>query len=131
VSLDELRSLTLARARERLGGAVIEDASYGPIGGLTMLHADDGSFYFEGERLVVARLSPGAEAATEAQRLVGADALRLRSSVAKRAWVLVSAPDGVAVTEEDGDVVFVEVFAPTTLENYRQRIYVVPEKFVE
>jgi hypothetical protein len=133
VTLDDLlalRDATEAQVRARLGDADVgTDVGYGHLTGLTRISGGDGpSFYFRDGRLVVARLS---EPGDEASALVPGDAPRLRSSAGKRAIARVDAAAGVAVTEEDGDVRYVEVFPPTTFEAYRDELHRPPPHFVE
>jgi hypothetical protein len=54
---------------------------------------------------------------------LGSDGEELRSRQGKRATLHVVAERGVAWSEEDGNVGFVEVFPPTTLDAYRTEIY--------
>lgn len=128
-----LRDASLSDLQARLGPADVHpDAGYGQMTGLTRVRAPashPGVFYFRDGGPVVARLAdPDANAARE---LVGDDAPRLRSPAGKRAWVSVRADEGVAVTELEGDVVYVEVFPPTTFEDYRDRIHRPAPHFVE
>jgi hypothetical protein len=105
------------------------DVRYGQMTGLTMLNAPDAVFYFSDAGLAVARLvDPDPD---EADELLARGGERLRSSAGKRATVHVQADRGLAVTEEDGEVRYVEVFPPTTFDDYRERIYKPPLKFVE
>ena len=53
----------------------------------------------------------------------------LRSRQGRRAWLHVVAPEGVAWSEQDGQLGFVELFPPTTLESYRSDIYEEPPSF--
>ena len=88
-------------------------------------------FFFRDGQLVVAHLpDPDLPPAAVAE-LVGDDPPRLRSRAGKHAWALVRAEEGVAVTEDDGRIRFVEVFPPTTFDDYRDRIHAPPPHFVE
>jgi hypothetical protein len=128
-----LRDATLADLQARLGpGEVDDDDAYGQMDGLTSFYAPASHpavFYLRDDRLVVGQLAEPDE--DGARALVGPDAPRLRSIAGKRAWVHVGAPEGVAVTELDGDVLYVEVFPPTTFEDYRDRIHTPPPHFIE
>jgi hypothetical protein len=127
-----MRDAALADLRARPDADLMADVRYGQMTGLTRLHAPESSpaiFYFRDGRLAVARLVHPDE--REARELLGESAPELPSSAGKRASVRVRADRGIAVTEEDGHVVYVEVFPPTTFEDYRDRIHELPPKFVE
>jgi hypothetical protein len=133
--LAALRDVSLPDLRERLGGVEGQpDARYGRMDGLELLHAPGAHpaiFFFRDGRLVVAHLPDPDLAAGELDELLGEDPPRLRSRAGKHAWALVRAEEGLAVTEEDGQVRYVEVFPPTTFEDYRDRIHTPPPHFVE
>jgi hypothetical protein len=133
--LAALRDVSLPDLRERLGGVEGQaDARYGRMDGLEMLHAPGAHpaiFFFRDDRLVVAHLPDPDLAPDEVAALVGEDPPRLRSRAGKHAWAHVRAEEGLAVTEEDGEVRYVEVFPPTTFEDYRDRIHTPAPHFVE
>jgi hypothetical protein len=64
------------------------------------------------------------------QEAVGSGGEELRSRQGKRANLHVVAERGIAWSEEDGAVGFVELFPPTTLKAYRREIYRKPPKFI-
>ena len=139
-ALDEwisLRDTSLAQVRAALGVEhtdLVADAGYGQMEGLTMLHAPDahpGIFFFRDGRLAVLRVERPDVDAGELLARVGEEAPTLRSAAAKRARVHVRAEDGLAVADEAGDVRYVEIFPPTTFEDYRSRIHQPPPKFTE
>jgi hypothetical protein len=133
--LAALRDVSLPDLRERLGGVEGQgDARYGRMEGLEMLHAPAAHpaiFFFRDGRLVVAHLPDPDFAPDEVRELLGDDPPRLRSRAGKHAWALVRAEKGLAVTEEDGQIRYVEVFPPTTFEDYRDRIHTPAPHFVE
>ena len=133
--LATLRDVSLADLRARLGKADVQpDVRYGQMDGLEMLHAPGAHpaiFFFRDGQLAVAHLPDPDLAPAAVAELVGDDPPRLRSRAGKHAWALVRAEEGVAVTEDDGRIRFVEVFPPTTFEDYRDRIYAPPPHFVE
>ena len=132
-----LREATLAQVRAQLGAEHAElfaDAGYGQMQGLTMLHAPDahpGIFFFRDGRLAVLRVEHPEDEAGSLLARVGADAPTLRSAAAKRAFVHVRAEDGLAVADEDGHVIYVEIFPPTTFEDYQDRIHRAAPHFTE
>ncbi|WP_426593947.1 hypothetical protein ACPPVS_00410 [Cellulomonas sp. McL0617] len=60
---------------------------------------------------------------------VGSDGDHLRSRQGKTARLHVVAEDGIAWSEENGQVAFVEIFPPTSFEDYTREIYVEPPAF--
>ena len=132
-----LRDSSLAHVRAALGpgdAELVADAGYGQMSGLTMLHApgaDPAIFFFEDGRLAVLRVDDPPVDASELLARVGADAPRLRSAAGKHARVHVRAEDGLAFADEAGRIRYVEVFPPTTFDDYRDRIHQPPPKFVE
>lgn len=63
-------------------------------------------------------------------RVAGSDGETLRSRQGKRALMHVVADKGLAWSEDGGEVGFVELFPPTTLDGYRKEIYRKPPKFI-
>lgn len=131
-----LRDASLAQVRARLGAEAAElvpDAGYGQMTGLAMVHApgDPGHYFFADGRLAVLRLEEPDVDAGELLERVGADAPTLRSAAGRHVWVHVSAPDGLAVAEDHGRVAYVEIFPPTSFEDYERRIHQPPPTFVE
>ncbi|MXG88982.1 hypothetical protein [Nocardioides flavescens] len=61
--------------------------------------------------------------AEELEQVLGADEETLGSRQGRHAELHVVAGRGVAWSEEDGEVGFVELFPPTTTDDYRTRIY--------
>lgn len=127
MSLRELAALREATPH----GEVHRDAGYGRLTGLEMAQQDDAILFFDGGRLVVAHVPDPELAPAELARFTAEDVPRLRSHAGKHAWVHVRADEGLAVTEEDGRAVAVEVFPPTTFEDYRDRLHTPAPKFIE
>jgi hypothetical protein len=139
-ALDEwmaLRDASLAQARAELGAEnaeLVADAGYGQMDGLTMLHAPDahpGIFFFRDGRLAVLRVEDPDVDGGELLARVGDEAPTLRSAAAKHALVHIRAEDGLAVADEGGRIRYIEIFPPTTFEDYRSRIYQPAPKFIE
>jgi hypothetical protein len=131
-----LRDASLAEVRARLGADAAElvpDAGYGQMTGLAMVHApgDPAIYFFADARLAVLRVEEPRIDAAELLERVGEDAPTLRSAAGKHVWVHVRAGDGLAVAEDHGRIAYVEVFPPTTFEDYERRIHQPPPAFVE
>jgi hypothetical protein len=88
------------------------------------LRGDDVVLIYVGE----AGLPAGVDDAA-LQAALGSDGENLRSRQGKLAELHVVAARGVAWSEVDGEVGFVEVFPPTTLEAYQRDIYLEPPVF--
>ena len=81
--------------------------------------------------LARAARGPGGEPRCDLLARVGDEAPTLRSAAGKRARVHVRAEEGLAVADEGGRVRYVEIFPPTTFEDYRSRIHRPAPKFIE
>jgi hypothetical protein len=57
--------------------------------------------------------------------------VELRSRQGKRAMIELDAQRGVAFSRDDDEVGFVEMFPPTTVEDYRERIWFDPGDFIK
>jgi hypothetical protein len=131
----ELRRLGRAQLLEQAPGASVEeDVRYERLRPVARVRAPEvwpGYFYFDGDRQVMlyAGEPDGADPDALAARL-GPDAAELRSRAGKRAVLHVWPRQGVAFSEEGGEVDFLEVFEPTTLEDYESRIYADPGPFI-
>jgi hypothetical protein len=128
VSLADLAAL---RDATPAGGPVESDVGYGAMRGLDMVDGPDGILFFRDGALAVAHVPDPELSDAELARFTAEDVPQLRSRAGKHAWVHVRADEGLAVTEEDGRVRYVEVFPPTTFDDYRERIHSPPPKFVE
>src|SRR5262245_19384758 len=115
-----LRGLSRGELLERAPDAAIEeDVRYERLRPVARVRARDvwpGYFYFEGDRqaMLYAGDPEGADPDALAAAL-GDGGHELRSRAGKRAVLRVWPEQGVAFSEEDGAVDFLEVFAPTTL----------------
>ena len=131
----ELRGLSRAELLERAPGAAVEeDVRYERLRPVARVRATElwpGYFYFDGDRQVMlyAGEPEGADPDALAARL-GSGGHELRSRAGKRAVLHVWPERGVAFSEEGGGVDFLEVFEPTTLEDYEARIYADPGPFI-
>jgi hypothetical protein len=113
-------------------------ANFGHMTGLAMLHspaAHPGVFFFQDGRLAVLYVEDPSAHAPDLTRealeaAVGDDAPALPSRAGKRSEVRVAADRGLAVSTSGEGADFVEIFPPTSFEDYRDRIYRKPPKFV-
>jgi hypothetical protein len=72
---------------------------------------------------------PAGLGSDELRDAVGSDGELLRSRQGKAATLHVVADRGVAWSEEQDEIGFIELFPPTTLHDYRTRIYREPPAF--
>jgi hypothetical protein len=136
--LDELlalRELDRGAIVERLGASpeqITPDVSYGSLGHvdrLTAPGAHPAHFFFRGDELALIYVPEDALHGVTPDQL-GGPGERLRSRFGKDAALYVHADRGVAYTEENGAVVALEVFPPTTLDRYRDEIWWEPPGFI-
>ncbi len=115
---------------------VARDVSYERIEGVDRLQAPDfhpGLFYFAGDELRIVYIGeemldqPSADAVTAE---LGEPDEMLPSRAGAGARIEVHAARGLALSREGDHVDFVEVFAPTTVEAYRDTIYEDPGEFI-
>jgi hypothetical protein len=102
------------------------DVIEAPNGVRIYLRGNDVALIYAGE----AALPDDADEA-DLVAVVGSEGEFLRSRQGKRAALHVVAEQGVAWSEQDGVVAFVELFPPTRLEDYRRDIYLEPPQFVQ
>ncbi len=111
-------------------GDVREEVSYEKLSGVgrannAALHP--GHFYLRGDRIELVYVGNAAFLSglkpAAIQKELGGDGTRLRSRVGKTSNQYVYPEKGFAYSETDGALDFVEIFAPMSLEQYRQRIY--------
>jgi hypothetical protein len=118
----------------RLTGAErVEDATYQRETGLVRLTQRGVSYYLRGESVVVIRASGTALDAPDAEALraqLGGPEATLRSRAGADAHLFVYAGRGLALSISPAGVDFVEVFPPTTVEDYRHRLYFEPGPFI-
>jgi hypothetical protein len=131
----ELRGLTRSELLARAPGATVEEGvRYEKLRPVARVRAPElwpGFFYFDGDRQVMlyAGEPDGADPDALAAAL-GPGEHELRSRAGKRAVLRVWPQRGVGFSEQDGAVDFLEVFEPTTLEDYEARIYDDPGPFI-
>lgn len=131
------RSLTYIRRMLDLNDQQIDhDLRYEKLTGVNRLHNPEKNpahFYFRDTLLEMIYLGGDAlhdvSAADLQQGLDGAGTL-LRSRAGKRANLHVYPEQGVAFSEEGGELDFIEIFPPTTLSQYQERIYKEPGAFI-
>lgn len=135
--LMQLRDLPQDELRKKLqitDEHIAEDRSYGKLPGTTQWHnpaAHPGYFVFHEGRLVaiyvddesyLSGLRPG-------ELGLGAPDAQLRSRVGKRVPYNVYASKGVAIAAGSDTVYLVEIFSPTTLEQYQTTLYNEPSPY--
>jgi hypothetical protein len=136
-----LRNTTQAEALAQLGPAPDEattDDHYGSMHGLTALSApviQAGTIYFRDGQFVLFYIEDLDEELAQLtpkflQRYLGGEGEKLRSRAGKRSWQHVYPERGVAFSACDDEVEFLEIFPPTTLEEYRRTLYQEPPQFV-
>lgn len=130
-----LRGLSRADVLERAPGATVEDdVRYERLRPVARVRAPElwpGHFYFDGERQVMLHAGEPEDADPDGlAAALGPGEHELRSRAGKRAVLRVWPQRGVAFSEEDGAVDFLEIFEPTTLEDYEGRIYEDPGPFI-
>ena len=130
-----LRELTRDQLQERFGideGGVDADVAYERLGGVDALYdpsAFPGHFFVRGDDLVMIYIPRTALADTdlaELRRALGEPAATLSSRTGEDSSLLVYPDQGVAFATDGEHVEIVEVFPPTTLDDYRTRTYKEP-----
>jgi hypothetical protein len=137
----DLRSVSLADLRARTGAgddALHHDDAYGPSLGLTGFYDPafhPGRFFFRDGSLVLLYVEYPSDAAPELTREVLLEAvqpaeaeLRARSGRADRQYV--NPGRGLSVAVGPAGPTYLEIFPPMTLDEYRDRIYIEPGRFV-
>lgn len=134
-----LRDLSRAQVRDRFGipdSGVDPDVAYQRIVDVDRLHepaAFPGHFYFRGNDLAmiyVPRTALGDTDLSSLQRDLGEPAAMLRSRTGENSSLLVYPDRGIAFATDGEKVEIVEVFPPTTLEEYSTGIYKDPGEFI-
>ena len=132
-----LRGLTLDQARARLGVHGEPDVRYERLRPVWRLHNPDvhpGHFYFDGNRQVMQYVgAAGLEGVDpdELERRLGGPGELLRSRAGKSSVMHVYADRGAAFSSDGHEVELLELFPPTTFEDYRTRIYEDPGAFIK
>jgi hypothetical protein len=129
-SLATVASITGADLDNREPGA-----GYQRLAEVDAIDAPGGArVYARGEQVLLVYVGTDAlPAGTNHQalaRIAGSDGETLRSRQGKSALMHVVADKGIAWSEDDGEVGFVELFPPTTLNGYQKTIYREPPKFI-
>jgi hypothetical protein len=134
-----LRDLSRAEVRDRFAipdSGVDPDVAYERITGVDRLHepgAFPGHFYFRADDLTmiyIPRTALGDTDLGSLQRALGEPAATLRSRTGEDSSLLVYPARGVAFATDGEKVEIVEVFPPTTLEEYTAGIYKDPGEFI-
>ena len=133
----ELRDLDRATLLDRVGRTeadVRRDVAYRGLEHVDTVTSQGAHIYLRGDRVALIYgddLSFESPSASEMQRALGGEGEMLASPASKRGVVHVYPEHGVAVSEEDDHVQFIEVFPPTTLDRYRAEIYREPPRFIQ
>jgi hypothetical protein len=131
-----LRELSLEEARSRLR-VPGEEGRYEGLHGVRRLHNPDvhpGHFYFDGDRQVMLYVGRRALADEDPAALAGAlggPGEELPSRAGKSSVMHVYPSRGVAFSSDGHAVELLEIFAPTTLDEYRARVWQDPGTFVK
>ena len=132
-----LRELTLDEARSRLGVEGEPGVRYERLRPVRRLHnpaVHPGHFYFDGDQQVMQYVGAAALADVdpdELERRLGGPGELLRSRAGKSSVMHVYADRGVAFSSDGHEVELLELFPPTTFEDYRTRIYADPGAFIK
>lgn len=135
-----LRDLDIDQAAAKFGltsDQAIPNRQYGGLSGMCELRNPDahaGAAFFQDDTFVlfyVEDLDDGLAALKpeSLQRRFGKADAALPSRAGKRSRQHVYADQGIAYSSDGDTVEFLEVFAPTTLEEYRERFYQAPRRF--
>ncbi|HVB07170.1 MAG TPA: hypothetical protein VNF07_13075 [Acidimicrobiales bacterium] len=114
------------------------DVSYGKLSGLVAYQQKTtfpGRIFALDGKVVLAYLSSDlgwtSPSASDLSAAVGSEPVALRSRAGKGCVRYVAAGDGVAYSvDEQGDVLFAELFSPTTLARYEADLYEDPGVFI-
>jgi hypothetical protein len=134
------RDLYLADVRERFGigdSALDADSNYGQLDGLTELYepaAHPGRFHFADGRQVLLYIGSTADELADLKPdqvmgSLGGPGLELASRAGKSHTQHVYPEKGLAFSEGDDQVDFVEVFPPTSADAYLSDLYIDPGPF--
>jgi len=135
--LMELTSMDRVAALDALGArdSDVEDGySYQSMKGLSVLSLPKrfgARVFFDSDAVAMVSVSEPPIPPDEIRSLMSDDAVELRSRQGKRAMIELDAGRGLAFSRDDDEVGFVEVFAPTTVEDYRERIWFEPPAFTK
>jgi hypothetical protein len=128
-----LRDLPRARLEANPDARVAPDVGYERLTGVDRVSTGGRHHFFAGDELAVVYLPRAAVGGTDAAPLFEelGPGEELRSRTGKRSLMHVWPDRGLAVSvDEDGAVELAEVFPPTTLDGYRERIYDEPPAHV-
>jgi len=136
-----LRSLTGPEIKERYkitDEHIRSDATYQKINGLIEFYNPDllpVRFFLRNDHVVLIYSSdPEIVDTLDGKKIIDQygekDKNRLRSRAGKRSNLLVYPKEGFAVAIEEHEVQFIEIFQPTTLEEYKKEIYIEVGPFI-
>jgi hypothetical protein len=132
-----LRELSRDQLQARFGALETDpDVGYERISGVDRLHdpaAFPGHFYFHGEDLQMLYVPRSALADAdldELERELGEPAAKLRSRTGEDSSLFVYPDHGVAFATDAEHIEILEIFPPTTLDEYVSGIYKDPGDFI-
>ena len=134
-----LRGADLAAAAAALGadrGRREKTSGYEGLSKLDAIDAPDGSqLLARGDALALVYIGtesmPTGVRSDDLVSALGSSGRSLRSRQGKSARMHVLAEEGIAWSEEDGDIGFIEIFPARSFDEYTRDIYEEPPKFVK
>jgi hypothetical protein len=133
----ELRDLDRATLLDRVGRTeadVRRDVAYQGLEHVDNVTFEGAEIYLRGDRVALIYgddLSFESPSASELGQALGGPGTMLASQASKRGVLHVYPERGIAVSEEDDHVQFIEVFPPATLDRYVTEIYREPPRFIQ
>ena len=135
LNLLELRNRTFAEIKNRYkikDTHIEQNAAYQKLTGLTAVYNPDMlpvRFFLRNDTVVLIyssdqRIVDTLDAGEITARYGDEDENYLRSRAGKRSNLMVYPEEGLAVAIEGNEVQFIEIFQPTTLEQYKKEIYI-------
>lgn len=132
LSMDEIR-IRLSISEENIESNV----SYEKLTQLTKYNSNEhiGHFYFREGKLVILYIGKNEKLEQldpkTLQEKLGEQGIRLRSRAGKKFNHYVYPAKGVAFSADSHSVRFIEIFPPTSLEEYKAKIYDEPQPFIK
>jgi hypothetical protein len=129
-----LRDLEQPQLLERLGlgeNDIATGVAYQGLRPVDRVDAEARHVYLRDGRVVMVYGAIDRPGADEFEQALGGPGHELRSRGGKRAVMHVYPEQGIAVSTKGSIVQFLEVFPPTTIDAYRDEIYVEPRPFIQ
>ena len=118
-AMDRAAALNAVGAR---AGDVEDGYSYQSMSGLSVLDLPKrfgARVFFDGDAVAIVSIPDPSIAPDAIRALMGDDVVELRSRQGKRAMIELDAARGLAFSSDDDEVGFIEMFPPTTADDYR------------